>query len=126
MSQTGFGHYRPGSEDASKASGKDSGAVTDTSDETAHEPTEAILADDAELDLSQDGAAARVEETLTNLETELIGLGPVKRRVREIASLLLVDRARRQFGLASSPPTLHMSCTGGPSTPKTTVALRIA
>ena len=46
--------------------------------------------------------------------------------MREIAALLLVDRARRQFGLASSRPTLHMSFTGGPGTGKTTVALRMA
>jgi probable Rubsico expression protein CbbX len=91
------------------------------------EPAEpVILADDAELDLSADEAAARVEQTLAALDAELIGLGPVKRRVREIASLLQVDRARRQFGLTSSRPTLHMSFTGGPGTGKTTVALRMA
>ena len=126
MSQTGFGHYRPSAENAAKASNKDFGAVTDTTDKPAHEPTEVTLADDAVLDLSQDGAAAQVAETLATLETELVGLGPVKRRVREIASLLLVDRARRRFGLASSAPTLHMSFTGGPGTGKTTVALRMA
>jgi probable Rubsico expression protein CbbX len=86
----------------------------------------APLADDAELDLSVDEAAARVEQTLGALEAELVGLAPVKRRVREIASLLLVDRARHQFGLTSSRPTLHMSFTGGPGTGKTTVALRMA
>ncbi|TCC62294.1 AAA family ATPase [Kribbella pittospori] len=85
-----------------------------------------VLTDDAELDLSVDEAAARVEETLAALDAELVGLAPVKRRVREIASLLLVDRARRQFGLTSSRPTLHMSFTGGPGTGKTTVALRMA
>ncbi|MEV0799640.1 AAA family ATPase [Kribbella sp. NPDC050281] len=85
-----------------------------------------VLTDDAELDLLVDEAAARVEETLAALDAELVGLAPVKRRVREIASLLLVDRARRQFGLTSSRPTLHMSFTGGPGTGKTTVALRMA
>ncbi|MFG1628098.1 AAA family ATPase [Kribbella sp. NPDC049227] len=85
-----------------------------------------VLTDDVELDLSVDEAAARVEETLAALDAELVGLAPVKRRVREIASLLLVDRARRQFGLTSSRPTLHMSFTGGPGTGKTTVALRMA
>ena len=67
-----------------------------------------------------------VEETLAALDAELVGLAIVKRRVREIAALLLVDRARRQFGLTSSRPTLHMSFTGGPGTGKTTVALRMA
>lgn len=84
------------------------------------------LADDAELDLTADEAAATVEHTLAALEAELVGLGSVKRRVREIASLLQVDRARRQFGLTSSRPTLHMSFTGGPGTGKTTVAMRMA
>ncbi len=87
---------------------------------------ETLLADDAELDLDHDEATTRVTETLAKLDSELVGLGPVKGRVREIASLLLVDRARRRFGLASSPPTLHMSFTGGPGTGKTTVALRMA
>ena len=91
------------------------------------EPAEpVILADDAELDLSADEAAARVEETLAALDAELVGLGGVKRRVREVASLLLVDRAREQFGLSSSRPTLHMSFTGGPGTGKTSVAMRMA
>ena len=96
-------------------------------EEVSSEAVESVvLTDDAELDLSVDEAAARVEETLAALEAELVGLASVKRRVREIASLLLVDRARRQFGLTSSRPTLHMSFTGGPGTGKTTVALRMA
>jgi len=91
------------------------------------EPTEPVLlGDDAELDLSADEAAARVDKTLAALDAELVGLASVKRRVREIASLLLVDRARQQFGLTSSKPTLHMSFSGGPGTGKTTVAMRMA
>ncbi len=91
------------------------------------EPTEPVLlGDDAELDLSADEAAGRVDKTLAALDAELVGLSSVKRRVREIASLLLVDRARQQFGLTSSKPTLHMSFSGGPGTGKTTVAMRMA
>ena len=115
---SGFGFYRPGAEPAERA--PDSQEAAESSD--AEEP----LADDAELDLSADEVRLHVEETLARLDAELVGLTQVKRRVKEIASLLLVDRARRRFGLGSSPPTLHMSFTGGPGTGKTTVALRMA
>jgi probable Rubsico expression protein CbbX len=56
----------------------------------------------------------------------LIGLAPVKTRIRETAALLLVDRARRKLGLAHETPTLHMSFTGNPGVGKTTVALKMA
>ncbi|WP_051406954.1 AAA family ATPase [Nocardia sp. CNY236] len=86
----------------------------------------AVLGQNAVLDLSSDLAGHDVEQTLRALEADLVGLATVKRRVRQIAALLLIDRARQRFGLTASRPTMHMSFTGGPGTGKTTVALRMA
>jgi len=84
------------------------------------------LPDDALVDVEEERKKSNSDEVLDRLDRELVGLVPVKTRIKEIADLLVVDRLRQQFGIESTRPTLHMSFTGSPGTGKTTVALRMA
>ena len=78
------------------------------------------------VNLQEEYKKTDIAKLLDLLDEELIGLVPVKTRIREIAALLLVDKLRSQLGVAAANPGLHMSFTGNPGTGKTTVGLKMS
>ena len=80
----------------------------------------------ASINLREEYNKTDIQQIIANLEADLVGLAPVKSRIRQIAALLLLDRLRKGLGLTSGNPGLHMSFTGSAGPGKTTVALKMA
>ena len=80
------------------------------------------------LNLQEEYNNTNIQGIIEQLEEDLVGLAPVKERIKEISALLLVQRLRKNLGLGlkSTSVGLHMSFTGSPGTGKTAVANRMA
>ena len=78
------------------------------------------------INLQEEYTKTEISKLLNLLDEELVGLAPVKARIREIAALLLIDKLRKNLGITTNSPGLHMSFTGSPGTGKTTVGLKMA